>query len=297
MDKASFFIEGKALFGSFPTQNSVNELESQGVRYFINLTHEKESKIKSYTTNYTYINYPINDRSVPKNYTEYACFIIKITDIIKELVDDEKIYIHCKGGHGRSGVVVASILCYINNISPEEAIENTTYYHNKRLVMRDKWRKIGSPQTKQQKKFIYKFFSKIIFCKTYGHGRVAGFSTFTPHKITYNGITYPTAEAAIQAQKNVGDVSYVISQQTCTSGLQSINLGNKINCREDWDTVYKDIVYDVIKAKFDQYPELKNNILRTGLGPIIHHSKISNDNILGTILFKLRFLYYKENMI
>ena len=38
MDNASFFIKNRALFGSFPTQESVEELEKNGVKYFINLT-------------------------------------------------------------------------------------------------------------------------------------------------------------------------------------------------------------------------------------------------------------------
>ena len=45
MEYASFFITDKALFGSFPTQAQVEELESTGVRYFVDLTNPNESKI------------------------------------------------------------------------------------------------------------------------------------------------------------------------------------------------------------------------------------------------------------
>jgi hypothetical protein len=41
MDSSSFFIENKALFGSFPTQDKVRLLESEGVRWFINLTDNR----------------------------------------------------------------------------------------------------------------------------------------------------------------------------------------------------------------------------------------------------------------
>jgi hypothetical protein len=35
MERSSYFIKDKALFGSYPTQESVEELEKEGVRYFI----------------------------------------------------------------------------------------------------------------------------------------------------------------------------------------------------------------------------------------------------------------------
>ena len=35
------------------------------------------------------------------------------------LVNNEKIYIHCKGGHGRAGLVVSCILCYTCRLSSE----------------------------------------------------------------------------------------------------------------------------------------------------------------------------------
>jgi hypothetical protein len=150
------------MFGSFPTQESVNELEHEGVRYFIDLTdNEKEKKITSYTTKYTYINYPIKDNYVPIDLATFTVFIIKIAKIIKNLTQ-EKVYIHCKGGHGRSGVVVSCLLCYIFKLTPYESLEYTTKCHNNRHIMRDKWRKIGSPQTYLQN-HPYKFFLIVLF--------------------------------------------------------------------------------------------------------------------------------------
>ena len=48
MDYCSYFIKDKAIFGSFPTQESVYELENEGVKYFVDLTdNDKEKKITS----------------------------------------------------------------------------------------------------------------------------------------------------------------------------------------------------------------------------------------------------------
>ena len=60
MNNCSFFIKDKALFGSSPSQESVEELEENGVKYFIDLTtpEEKEqNKVKLYVTKHNYINY------------------------------------------------------------------------------------------------------------------------------------------------------------------------------------------------------------------------------------------------
>ena len=50
MDNCSFFIKNNALFGGFPTQENVDELEKNGVRYFVNLTEKNEPKINPYKT-------------------------------------------------------------------------------------------------------------------------------------------------------------------------------------------------------------------------------------------------------
>jgi protein-tyrosine phosphatase len=154
MENASFFIENKALFGSFPTQTQIRKLEDIGVRYFVNLTHPDESKITNYTTNYNYISYPIIDRSIPEDNLDFSRFIYTLCNLISVLKEGEKIYIHCKGGHGRSGLVVACITTKFFNISPDTALKHTTKCHSKRQIMRDSWRRIGSPQTPQQKEFV-----------------------------------------------------------------------------------------------------------------------------------------------
>jgi len=77
------------------------------------------------------------------------------------LTNNEKIYIHCRGGHGRAGLVVACILSSICKISAIEAIKQTNEFHNNRKIMKIRWRKLGSPQTKKQKDFISEFCSFI----------------------------------------------------------------------------------------------------------------------------------------
>ena len=76
MEKCSYFIKNVGLFGSFPSQDAVNELEKNGVKYFIDLTIKDEDKTTPYITNHTYINFPIPDRKVPEDRKSFSKFII-----------------------------------------------------------------------------------------------------------------------------------------------------------------------------------------------------------------------------
>ena len=295
------------MFGSFPTQEAVDELEAEGVRYFVNLTHDHERKITPYRTQYEYITYPITDRHVPKDWRAFACFIIKVSDIIKGLKPGELVYLHCKGGHGRSGVVVASLLCYMFGMSPTNALEQTTKSHSKRSVMREKWRKLGSPQTYHQKSFVHKFFDHLNFYRAYKIGHTAGFSNFTTHPVSIEGFgTFPTSEAAIQAYKNPEDREYVEKQETARTPVISKNMGRKTELRTDWMETCEELMYTVVKAKFEQHPELLENLLNTGLRPIVQHTRGDRFwgdggdgtglNKLGKVLMRLREHHYRKDL-
>jgi len=43
-------------------------------------------------------------------------------------LENNKLYIHCRGGHGRAGLVVACLLCSIYDYPPEKSIELTSKY-------------------------------------------------------------------------------------------------------------------------------------------------------------------------
>lgn len=153
---SSFFCEN-GLFGSWPTQEQVYELEKWGVNVFVNLANDKEKKITPYTTSpeTEVILFPIPDRSVPKDKIKFCSLVI---DICQSLSSGKKVYIHCKGGHGRSGMLVASILAYKNKIPASDAIALTTKFHSERKIMRKKWRDVGAPQTTNQKRFVLSLF-------------------------------------------------------------------------------------------------------------------------------------------
>jgi|TARA_B100001059_G_C17838497_1_gene590100 ribA/ribD-fused uncharacterized protein len=304
MERSSYFIKDRAMFGSFPTQEAVEELEKNGVRNFVNLTRSHERKITPYKTQYHYISFPITDHQVPDDRGKFASFIVKIADIIYNLKKGELVYIHCKGGHGRSGIVVAALLCHIFGMSPREALEHTTMYHSNRKTMREKWRQIGSPQTYQQKGFVHQLCKFISFYRAYKVGRTAGFSNFAafPVKIKNFG-EFPTSEAALQAYKDPENKEYVKKQIAARTPLISKNMGARANLRDDWEKVREGIMYKILKFKFSQHPYLRKVLLATGLSPIIHRTRedlVWGDaggkglNLLGKLLVRLRTQYQRE---
>jgi ribA/ribD-fused uncharacterized protein len=298
MDNCSFFIKNKAYFGSYPSKESVEELQNNGVRYFVDLTCDGEKNIDKYTTKYTYINYPIVDRSIPTDIFNFSKFIIKISNIIKNLKSDTYVYLHCKGGHGRAGITVACLLCNLYKFTPEYSLELTTKYHSKRKNMREKWRKIGSPQTRQQKNFVIKFFEPLYFYKAYKTGPTVGFSNFSYHKVKTELGEFNTSEAAFQCYKDPDNKQYIEKQKNTQTPINSRKLGRQCNLRNDWETVKLEYMVHVLRLKVNQHDIIKQNLINTGLRPIIEHNKLDNfwgsghdgngKNYLGKILCKIR---------
>lgn len=306
MNRSSYFIKNKAIFGCFPSQSDIKELEEEGVKYFVNLTFNDENKIIPYKTKYNYISFPIKDRSIPINNVlnqDFTKFIFRISKIIIELKNDHKIYIHCKGGHGRSGIVVAILLCHIFNFSPSKALEHTTKSHNNRLIMREKWRKIGSPQTYHQKLFVYNFCKPIFFCKSGKSGKTSGFSNFSPHSVLIpNKGIFPTAEAAFQSYKS-DDPEYIQKQINSISPNVSRFLGNQIISNKSWKEKIPSVLLYVLKCKFRQHLILRENLIISGISPLIYSTKLDDilgngngdgDNLLGKTLVILRN-YFLQN--
>lgn len=70
-------------------------------------------------------------------------FIPSLADIVRE--ESQCVYVHCWGGHGRTGIVIATLLSLLYKIDAETALELTEAFHSKRVVC-----KSHSPQTEAQ---------------------------------------------------------------------------------------------------------------------------------------------------
>ena len=157
MEISTYFFRDKCLFGPYPNSQQVEELEKLGVKYFIDLTNPHE-KINRYKCNVLYLSYPIRDNSIPEDIDYWKKFLEQIISIIRSLDNGEKLYIHCKGGHGRSGMLVACLLCILDGIGGSSSITKTTNYHKMRPTLGVKWIDKECPNIKSQQDLVKKIF-------------------------------------------------------------------------------------------------------------------------------------------
>ena len=269
MDTSSFFITDKALFGNYPDQDKIKYLEELGVKYYVNLTHDYEIDNK-YVTKNDVFNYPIKDRSIPYNILKFCQFIIKIANIITNLKNNDKIYIHCRGGHGRAGLYVSCLLCYIYDYSPEKSLKLTKEFHNNRKVMRNKWRKIGSPQTRLQKTLVFKLFKPLYFYKAYKQGPSMGLSNYSKHSIEIKNVgTFMNSIRAFYSFKSLNNNTYINKLLTNKTDKFMYNIPNP----PQWDENKRDIMKKILLIKIKQYPEIFTTLINTGFRKIFYNSK------------------------
>lgn len=282
MDKTSYFIKNVGLFGSFPSQETVKELEDIGVRIFVDLTFNNEKNIVPYNTEYKYLSFPIKDRFYPENKKEFSKFILELTNLIYKLKNNEKFYIHCKGGHGRSGIVVSVLLCQIFNFTPEESLEHTKKAHNNRILMKDKWRLIGSPQTYQQKNFVINFCKQINFIDK----NIGNTLEFSNHNIFIKNLdNFKNVELVFQSFKK-DDVEKLIEKNQMIIKKISSNIYKEKFYKKSFEILYK-----ILKFKFEKHKYLLDNLLNTNLSPLIYNNDFL-DNLLGKCLTKLRNYFF-----
>jgi len=168
---ASSVYDNKILFGGYPNKDWFDILVDNNIKIFVDLTSETE-KINCNLYDYKkdahdrkdllFLNCSIPDNDIPENINEFKDFIKSLIERILTLKYEEKIYIHCKGGHSRSGMFVASLLCFLCNITPEKSLYITTVAHANRENLRSKWRHQKCPQLFRQRKFVIDVFKPII---------------------------------------------------------------------------------------------------------------------------------------
>lgn len=125
-------------------------------------------------------------------------------------------------------------------------------------------------------------------------------SNFYPVEIKLDGIVYPNAETAFQAQKTL-DVEERRKFSMLKNPVQAKRLGRKVKLRDDWEEVKLDIMTEVVSQKFLQHPQLIEMLLQTGDEELVEGNKWGDrfwgvckgkgENHLGKILMKIRDAY------
>lgn len=126
--------------------------------------------------------------------------------------------------------------------------------------MKDKWRRIGSPQTYQQKKFIYKLFHPINLNKIY-----------KPNIYYYK----------IYIKDNIFD--HIFHAYNYYKQIYEADPNNVMFLEfegDKWDDKRENIMTFIIVKSIESNYELKSNLLESHLRPIL--ARLEHDSLWGT---------------
>ncbi len=281
MDISTYFIENKALFGSYPTNDDANYFEKIGVKYFVDLTEIDKLPPYTLSPNSVLIKFPIPDMKIPTNTLQFCSFVVYLENILRNSDNHNKMYVHCRGGNGRAGIVVACLLARYQRLTALDALQLTQKYHSERKNLKIKWKLMGSPQTTFQKNFVIKLFTPFCFYKDVLFGNKYGFVPYSKIPIVISDILFNDSQSAYK---------YLI---------QNIPYASQ-------DDMYNCMKY-VQSTKLQQCPKFLENLLNTNLRPIMYcnaHDKYwgvdkigDGNNYLGKILTELRDEILVDNYI
>ena len=155
-----YYVGGTLFAGEYPGGKYVELAESKlkrmhhfGVRHFVDLTEEGE--LRPYRqllpNDTTYLRFPIRDVDVPKSIEAVHQLIDKMENLMKQ---DGFTYIHCWGGVGRTGTIVA---CYEARQMKEPTLEKALTAMRSRFSKMPKASHRKSPETQEQIDFVRQF--------------------------------------------------------------------------------------------------------------------------------------------
>lgn len=122
-------------------------------------------------------------------------------------------------------------------------------------------------------------------------------SNFYPCMVCYQGIAYPSAEHAFQAQKCQDD-NCRRTIAAAETPAEAKKLGHLVQVTPDWQSRRVDEMHHIVRIKFQDNKELGQRLLQTGDEPLIEEAGwpdyfwgVHNgrgQNQLGRILMQVR---------
>lgn len=134
------------------------ELERQGRPYFEGvpkLIAQAPSEYPHLATRLSYRHVPIYDKGVGED-AEVNALVAEIIDMLNR---GERIYLHCRGGHGRTGTIASLLLGRLYGLTAYEALELCKRYHDCRADVKAKPGVYGCPETHDQRSQVYRLLS------------------------------------------------------------------------------------------------------------------------------------------
>ena len=297
MNTSNWLDDNKTIMvGGKPYNDSdLQFLREHNVSVFVNLTSNMELKSRhnfkyhlELQPDITFIHFPIKDMSIERDDTT-----LQLVYRIIELRETNTIYIHCKGGHGRTGVIAGLI---IHKLFPDLTYTQVLQYIQDKHRTRKVKPNTSTPQTACQFNQLHRIINKssdIFFYNKQSPTYI--FSNFYSRKdkplfIDDQKREWFSSEAYYQAHKFLdtspeGNAYAEIIRKT-TSPHFSYLLGNmggnirpnwkidglpirdiihsykssvKIRC--DWNNIKEDIMRQALMYKFSQNDDLKDTLL------------------------------------
>lgn len=136
-------------------KHKIEQMYHFGIRHFIDLTEEGEQHPYNHLlpNDTTYTRFPVVDCGVPKNIESVQRLLLRIEELKKM---DGYVYVHCWGGVGRTGTIVA---CYLSQNWEEPDLNHTLEVLRRNFSEMPKSAYRETPETKEQIDFIEQFIN------------------------------------------------------------------------------------------------------------------------------------------
>jgi ribA/ribD-fused uncharacterized protein len=92
-------------------------------------------------------------------------------------------------------------------------------------------------------------------------------SNFYPAEFVWDGIVWLNSEAAYQAAKSA-DRSVRLTFSAMANPSAAKRAGKVIERRPNWENIKYDIMHQIVFAKFNQNPDLRDKLIATGDAPL-----------------------------
>ena len=112
----------------------------------------------------TYLHFPLPDQTCP---TDRKQFLQQISTICTAILQGRKVYVHCAGGHGRTGVFVGCLLATMfTHVDADYVMTYVQHAHDKRRIPDTRCNHllfVQTPNTPDQRAFVRDFVTFLKF--------------------------------------------------------------------------------------------------------------------------------------